>query len=360
MKKVALIMAGGKGERFWPASRNTKPKQLLSIVSEETMISQTVSRLEGLIEKEDIFIVTGESYKKSILEQVEGLKEENIICEPVGRDTANAIALAGIYIEKKYDDAAVCVLSADHAIKPVEEFRNNLIFAFSIAEENDCIITIGIVPTRPDTGYGYIQKDGLYKKNDNTSAFKVFEFKEKPDKETAFEYFKSGNYLWNSGMFIWKNSFFMHEYKKHLNENYAKLEYLKENIGTPKENEILKDIFPTLFKISVDYGVLEKSKNIYCIESTFQWDDVGSWSSLYRHIDTDKNGNAIKGNAALLDSSGCLTYADDDTIIGIVDLEDIMVIKSGNAVLVCRKKDDQKVKKLLEIVKENSNSGKYL
>lgn len=360
MEKIALIMAGGKGQRFWPASRENKPKQFLSIISETSLISQTVERLEGLFKKENIFVITGEMYFNNVIDEITDLPKENVICEPTGMDTANAIGLGAMYIEKRFNDGVVCVLSADHVISPNELFHKTLETGFNIAQNNESLLTIGIVPSRPDTGYGYIQKDSLFESQNGINAFTVKQFKEKPNFEKAQEYVSSGNFLWNSGMFIWKNSHFLKELNHCLPSNYEKLKQIQDFIGKESEKTKLKEIFPTLNKISVDYGILEKCENIICIAGEFDWDDVGSWSSLYRHLERDENNNVIKGKSVLQNSKDCLVYSDDDTLIGLIECDDLMVVKSGNAILVCKKKDDQKIKELLNLAKENNDLKKFL
>jgi len=357
---IAIIMAGGRGERFWPASREKKPKQFLKITSENTMIKETVMRLDGLIDINNIFIVTGKNYKEMVLNEIKGIPETNVLCEPKGMNTANAIALASAHIEKKKGNPIVTVLSADHLIKAREEFQKVLSAGYEMALKKDCLLTIGVEPKRPETGYGYIQKGEINDTILDTAICNVKQFKEKPDIDTAHQYIHSKQYLWNSGMFIWKNSFFMDEFNNYLPDNYIIINKIKDAIGTIKENELLNDLFPQLKNISVDYGVLEKSKNILCISAKFDWDDVGSWSSLYRHLEEDNTGNVIKGNAILAECSNCLAYSDDETLIGVIDLEDIMVIKSGNSILVCRKKDDQKVKNLLEAIKKKEELKNYV
>jgi len=355
-----VIMAGGKGERFWPASRIEKPKQLLAIVSSQTMIKETVDRISGIIDNEGIFVVTSSLYKNAMIKELCDIPAENIICEPEGRDTANAIALASIYIEKKFPNSVVCVLSADHSIKPVDDFSRTITMGFEIAEKENVLITIGIIPKRAETGYGYIQKGEKIDGYSKPDVYYTDSFKEKPTIEVADVYYKSGKYLWNSGMFIWKNSYFLEQFSQFLPDNWEILKEIQSSIGLKIEQEKLYSLFIKLKKISVDYGILEKSKNILCIAGEFEWDDVGSWSSMYRHVDTDFNGNVIKGNSALLESSNCLIYADDDTLIGVIDMDDLMIVKSNNAVLVCRKKDDQKVKELIELMKKDENLKKYL
>lgn len=360
MKRVAVIMAGGKGERFWPASRVKKPKQLLAIVSEHTMIRETVNRIAGIIDKEGIFVVTSALYKEAMIQELNDIPSDNIICEPEGRDTANAIALAGVYIAKKFPESVICVLSADHSIQPVDDFARTITTGFDIAEKQDVLITIGIIPKRAETGYGYIQKGEKVNGYTRPAVYQTASFKEKPTIEVADEYYKSGKFLWNSGMFIWKNSYFLEQYAQFLPDNWILLKNIQNTIGTPDEQDTLYSQFTQLQKISVDYGILEKSKNILCIAGEFEWDDVGSWSSMYRHVTPDFNGNVIKGKGALLESSNCLIYSDDDTLVSVIDMDDLMIIKSGNAVLVCRKKDDQKVKQLIEQMKADPNKKNYL
>ena len=284
----ALIMAGGKGTRFWPKSTEEKPKQFLNLIADKTMIQLTYNRLLKIMPKERIFVVTGERYKKQVQNNLTDLPEKNIIIEPEGRNTAPCILLACLYIKEIYKDATVAVVPSDHAIKNTDEFCNILQVANSYVEnENrDAIVTIGITPNRPETGYGYIKlkdKDG--------QVIKVDKFVEKPNLEKAKEYLEAGEYLWNAGMFI----FDINSMLKELEANYSGYNVLKElpSIEEKDYTKKLKKLYPECESISIDYAVMEKSQSIYVVPGDFGWDDIGTWTSLERYIAKDENENIL-------------------------------------------------------------------
>lgn len=284
----ALIMAGGKGTRFWPKSTEEKPKQFLNLIADKTMIQLTYNRLLKIMPKERIFVVTGERYKKQVQNNLTDLPEKNIIIEPEGRNTAPCILLACLYIKEIYKDATVAVVPSDHAIKNTDEFCNVLQIANSYVEnENrDAIVTIGITPNRPETGYGYIKlkdKDG--------QVIKVDKFVEKPNLEKAKEYLEAGEYLWNAGMFI----FDINSMLKELEANYSGYNVLKElpSIEEKEYTKKLKKLYPECESISIDYAVMEKSQSIYVVPGDFGWDDIGTWTSLERYIAKDESENIL-------------------------------------------------------------------
>ena len=276
MKKTALIMAGGKGERFWPRSRVTLPKQFLSLTDDgKTMIQLTVERIRPLVELEDVYIATNKNYKELVKQQLPGLPEENILCEPVGRNTAPCIGLGAVHVAKKYDDAVMIVLPSDHLIKHNDIFAETFTNACALAEEGENLVTVGITPNYPETGYGYIKYDSTAK---NGESYPVQRFVEKPDLETAKSYLADGSYLWNSGMFVWRVSTILDCFKKYMPSTHDGLLKIKEAVGTPQEDTVLEKEFPNLESQSVDYGIMEKAENIYTLAGNFGWDDVG-WQS---------------------------------------------------------------------------------
>lgn len=290
MKKTALIMAGGKGERFWPRSRVTLPKQFLSLTDDgKTMIQLTVERIRPLVELEDVYIATNKNYKELVKQQLPGLPEENILCEPVGRNTAPCIGLGAVHVAKKYDDAVMIVLPSDHLIKHNDIFAETFTNACALAEEGENLVTVGITPNYPETGYGYIKYDSTAK---NGESYPVQRFVEKPDLETAKSYLADGSYLWNSGMFVWRVSTILDCFKKYMPSTYDGLLKIKEAVGTPQEDTVLEKEFPNLESQSVDYGIMEKAENIYTLAGNFGWDDVGSWLAVGRIKQNDENGNA--------------------------------------------------------------------
>lgn len=294
MKVTALIMAGGRGERFWPRSRKNLPKQFLSLTGDgKTLIQLTVERILPLVAMEDIFIATNKDYKELVKKQLPELPEENILCEPVGRNTAPCIGLGAMHIAKKYEEALMLVFPSDHLIKYNSMFVSTLKEACRIAEEENNLVTIGITPDYPETGYGYI------KFNPNESkgqAFAVDRFVEKPTREVAKEYLETEEYLWNSGMFVWKTSSILKNIELFMKDIYEGLVRIKESIGTEEQEQVLEKEFTAFRSESVDYGIMEKADNIYTIPGTFGWDDVGSWLAVDHIRKSNEMGNVVSGN----------------------------------------------------------------
>ncbi len=348
MKKTALIMAGGRGERFWPKSRKNSPKQFLSLTDDgKTMIQLTVERILPLVAMEDIFIVTNRDYKDLVREQLPKLPEENILCEPAGRNTAPCIGLGAAHIEKRYGDAVMFVLPSDHLIKYNSIFLNALSDAAEIAEQGESLVTLGITPDYPETGYGYIKFDP---EKTMGRAFRVERFVEKPDLETAKNYLAAEQYLWNSGMFIWKVSSILKALETYLPETCAGLRKIQAAIGTEGEQEVLEREFSALRSESIDYGVMEKAKDIYTLSGSFGWDDVGSWLAVERLRKSNEFGNVVSGNAVTVDTKNCIVQG-GKRLIAAVGLEDVIVVDADDAILICEKDSAGEIKKVLENLK---------
>lgn len=350
MKVYNVIMAGGGGTRFWPLSRQEVPKQLINLSGEDALINETINRIDSLAKKEDLFIVTNEK-------QVDALKDivndkcnfENILPEPSARNTAAAIGFAAFNIMKKHGDGVMCVYPADHYIKDEQGFENVLKKAIDVAKDNDKLVTIGITPTFPSTGYGYINFD---KENCiGNDAYEVIEFVEKPNFEVAKNYVASNKYVWNSGMFVWKVSKILEDFKRYLPKVYDKLEELSKHLGTEKEAEAIKGIYPTIPSISIDYGVMERSNDVVVVPGDFGWNDVGSWDSLGAIYPTDSEGNIKRGDFVTIDTSNSIIYS-DDKLIATVGINDLIVVSTNDAVMVCRKDRAQDVKKIVDRLKE--------
>ncbi len=356
MKKTALIMAGGRGERFWPKSRTHLPKQFLSLTNDgKTMIQLTVERISPLVDLEDIYIATNKNYKALVMEQLPGLPESNILCEPVGRNTAPCIGLGAAHIAHKYPDALMLVLPSDHLIKNNEIFVETLSAACDCAEQDMNLVTIGITPNYPETGYGYIKKDTSIT---NGKTFGVERFVEKPHLELAKEYLASGDYLWNSGMFIWKTSSILSNIQKFLPEMYDGILTIKSAIGTANEDTILNEVFPNFVSESIDFGIMEKADHIYIIPGNFGWDDVGSWLAISRVRGIDTDENTISGNVIAINSKNCIIEA-GDKLIATVGLNNIVVVDTKDATLICDKEATNDIKKVLETLRHN-NQEHYL
>ena len=347
-KKTALIMAGGRGERFWPRSRQNMPKQFLSLTDDgKTMIQLTVERILPLVNMEDIFIATNRSYKDLVREQLPDLPDENILCEPVGKNTAPCIGLGAVHMAKRYDDAVMMVLPSDHLIKYTSLFLNTLSDACEVAEQGENLVTLGIAPDSPETGYGYIK---FQPEQTLGRAFAVDKFVEKPDLETAKAYLASEQYLWNSGMFIWKTSTILKNLQTYLPETYRGLYKIGEAIGTPMEEQVLEREFQAFEAESIDYGVMEKAKNIYILSGAFGWDDVGSWLAVGRIKRSNELGNVVNGNVVTVDTRNT-TIQGSEKLIAAVGLEDMIVVDSEDALLICEKDHAGDIKKVLENLK---------
>jgi len=351
MKITALIMAGGRGERFWPKSRKNMPKQFLSLTDDgKTMIQLTVERILPLVNMEDIYISTNQDYKQLVLQQLPLIPEENIICEPIGKNTAPCIGLGAVHISRKYEDAVMLVLPSDHLIKYTSMFISTLKDACTVAQEGENLVTIGITPDFPETGYGYI-KFNPDKMDDVTGrAFAVDRFVEKPNLETAKEYLATEQYLWNSGMFVWKVSSILNDIKEFMPEIYDGLMKIKNAEGKENYEGVLIKEFSGFESESIDYGIMEKADNIYIIPGTFGWDDVGSWLAVERITKTNEFGNAVKGNIITVNTKNSIIQG-ADKLIAAVGIENIIIVDTDDATLVCSKDSAADIKKVLENLK---------
>lgn len=356
MKKTALIMAGGKGERFWPKSRVTLPKQFLSLTDDgKTMIQLTVERIRPLVELEDVYIATNKNYKELVKEQLPGLPEENILCEPAGRNTAPCIGLGAVHAAAKYEDAVMIVLPSDHLIKQNDIFIETFQEACEIAEKGENLVTVGIMPNYPETGYGYIR---YCQEEQDGSAYKVARFVEKPDLDTAKSYLADGTYLWNSGMFVWKVSTILNSFKAYMPATCEGLMQIKAAVGTPDENSVLEDVFPNLESQSVDYGIMEKAGNIFILPGSFGWDDVGSWLAVGRIKKNDENNNVINGNVITVNTADCVIEG-ADKLIAAVGLRNIVVVDTKDATLIASKENAGEIKQVLAKLRE-AGKNEYL
>lgn len=348
MKKTALIMAGGRGERFWPKSRKNLPKQFLSLTDDrKTMIQLTVERIRPLVALEDVYIATNRNYRALVLEQLPGLPEENILCEPVGRNTAPCIGLGAMHISRKYEDAVMFVLPSDHLIKFNNMFLTALGDASDVAEKGDNLVTIGIAPDYPETGYGYIK---FRPNNMEGRAYQVDRFVEKPSLEVAKEYLATEEYLWNSGMFTWKISSILQNMQKLMPDTYARLLCIRDAIGTPEEETVLEREFYAMQSESIDYGVMEKAENIYTLPGTFGWDDVGSWLAVGRIRRANESGNVVSGNVITINTNDCIIQG-EGKLIAAVGLENMIIVDTRDAMLICAKNNAGDIKKVLENLK---------
>ncbi len=353
----AVIMAGGSGTRFWPWSRQELPKQLLPIVSHRTMVRETVDRLRKLAPPERIFVVTNRSQVVPMRREIPRIPEKNFLAEPVGRNTAPCLCLASIAVQRLDPEASMIVLPADHSISPEEIFLEDLRNAAAFAARGDFLMTLGIHPTRPETGYGYIQKGEVLARVGQTNIFKARAFREKPAVEKAKAYLRQGKYLWNSGIFVWKVGVFWRAVRDHLPDLYGEMRLLNEAWGTPRAKRALEQVYGNCRNVSVDYGIMEKAKNVGVVEARFRWSDVGSWSALWEIRPKDRDGNAQigkrpgRGKVLSIDSSGCLIRG-EEKLITLIGMKDTVVIESGNALLICPRNRSQEVRLVLEELKK--------
>lgn len=348
----AVIMAGGVGSRFWPRSRERTPKQLLEIIGRGTMVEQTLSRIEPLVAPMNTFIVTNRVQHEAVLKNLPFFPKENVLIEPVGRNTAPCIALAASWVHRLDPEAVMVVLPADHLVQDKEEFLRVLDVAVNVADRSEALLTIGIQPNRPETGYGYIQysEDGGNNPYINQEVFRVKTFAEKPNVETAERFLHSGDFLWNSGMFIWKAKIILREIQTHLPELYEQIQALVPSIGTPQYKQNLENMYGLIRGISIDYGVMEKAGNVFVVKGDFGWSDVGSWDEVLNLTQADAEKNALKGKVVVRDSTG--NYIDaGNKIVAAVGVQDLIIVVTDDAVLVCKKGQSQDVKEVVDFIR---------
>lgn len=358
MKKVAVIMAGGRGERLWPKSRKAMPKQFLSLCGEkDTLIASTVNRMKRLTDAENIYVVTGSDYFDITREQLPELPAENIICEPMGKNTTACIGYSAQIIKKKYKDAIMMVVPSDHVIKDVDAFSSDLEKCCEIAERNNTIVTVGITPTRPETGFGYIKLHKNKPIDGFELAWKMSKFVEKPEHKTAVRYLASGSYLWNAGMFVFPVSYMLRCIKRFHQHNSVCLAAIGKNLGKKNEQAVTRQMFEKMEPISIDYAVMEHVRGSVTVQSTFDWNDVGTWAAIPEIQKPDENGNYVTGTAAAFDSTGNIVEVPKGKAVALLGVSDLVVVEAGNALLVCHKDYAQKIK---EATKQLLDTPEYL
>jgi mannose-1-phosphate guanylyltransferase len=348
MQLNAVIMAGGKGERFWPKSRTNLPKQFLNISGNRSMIQQTIDRLESIMDISRIFIVTNGLYAELISAQIPHLPLENIIIEPIGRNTAPCVGVAALIIEERFPDSTMIVLPSDHIIKNEEVFLQILQTAVTVCEQGENLVTLGISPSYPETGYGYIESTKQINLVNEMEVHRVNQFVEKPDLETAQRYLEAGNFFWNSGIFVWKTSVIRNLISLYLPEMHDVLETIKAAALHENIHQVIQNEFHKMPDQSIDYGIMEKAQNIYVIPCMFGWDDVGSWTSLERINDKDENGNVISGNILSLLTKNCIIESNNGKLVATLGIEDLIVVDTEDVTLICTKDKAQEIKSLLK------------
>ncbi len=351
----AAIIAGGSGTRLWPRSRQDKPKQFQSLYGDNTLLQETVRRLEPMVPRENIYVIAGKAHEPIVREQLPWLAPGNYVGEPMGKDTAPAVGVISTLIARKDPNAVIMVSPADHVIMKEKHFLRLLEVAEKVAAEGPNIVTIGIKPTSAETGYGYIQMSDEQMTVEDIEVRKVISFKEKPDAKTAEEYVASWHYVWNSGMFIWSAKTILDLFRDHAPDIYKLLIRYESAIGTPDEAKVFEEIYDAFPRISVDYAILEHATNIYVIPASIGWNDLGSWASLYEIMDQDESGNSVVGSHVGLDTHNSLIYA-KDRLVTTIGLDNMIVIDAGDVVLVAPKGRSQEIKQLLDELKKEGKT----
>lgn len=349
-----MIMAGGVGKRFWPRSRKDRPKQLLDIVSDQSMLRLTYERMKKIAEEKKIYIIAGQNLAEVINREIPELPERNLIIEPSGKNTAPCIGLAATTIIQKDPNAVMGIFPADHLITDIRAFKKAVNQGVQFARDHVALVTFGISPTRPATGYGYIQvntKEPAHKDN----IFKVKTFAEKPNLATAQRFLASGEFLWNSGMFIWKAENILNAMKLFLPEMYESLQQIGMAIDSPKYQTVLKKQWATIHNNSIDYGVMEKAKNVYVVRANFDWSDVGSWDAVYELQKKDKNGNVLIGEIVPIDTENSYIYSRKN-LIAAIGVRDLIVIQSKNSLLIVHRNESERVKDLVDLLERKDFS----
>lgn len=357
-----LILAGGNGSRLYPLSRVNKPKQFLNVLDDKTLLCNTLDRVSKIVSRENLFIITNKEYKAEVvLESEKFVPEDNIIIEPFNKETAVCIALAAIKMLKKDKDAIMLVFPSDHYIELSNIFYDCLKSAIEISSKKRGIVTIGIEPTIPQTGYGYIQAGKLINygmKFPNLNIYKVERFIEKPSYELAKDFIVNGNYLWNSGIFCFRVDVYLRELEKYLPKIYKGMMDIYKSIGEKNEEEVTNNIYEKLEGISIDFGIMQKTRKAYVVSGDFYWDDIGSFTSLMRTLKKDEK-NFIKGNVLLEDSENCLIFGNDNLIITF-GVNDLIVVSTDDVTLIMDKKREQEVKNLFKLLKDDIKFKKFI
>jgi mannose-1-phosphate guanylyltransferase len=357
----AVILAGGRGERFWPQSRQATPKHLLPIVGDRPMVAQTIERLAGLVPPERIFILTNAEHVAAVRAVCPEIPTDQIIGEPVGRDTAPAAALAALLVKRADPDGVLALLAADAVIHDAAGFRAVMGAAFATAAQQEYIFTVGIPPAYPAIAYGYLRRGEKLGESAGRPWFRVEKFVEKPDRPTAERYLAEGGYWWNAGMFVVRASLLEAAFRQHAPVIAAGLEDLNMRLNAGAAlPAALAVVYPTLTKISMDYAVMEKAANVAVFEASFDWDDVGEWPALARHLPLDATGNITRGDIVLHDARGNIVLGEPGHLIALLGVEGLVVVQTPDATLVCPKSRAQELKKLLQDVAKKPDSAQWL
>lgn len=353
----AVIMAGGGGTRLWPLSRKSRPKQMLDLVDDRSLFQTAVQRLDGLFTPDRIYVVTVEEQAEGLQAQAPKIPIENYLLESMPRGTASVVGFAAVAIQNRDPQASMAVVTADHIIGNEEKFRQLLISAYEAAQDG-YLVTLGISPTSPSTGYGYIQQGELLGDYQGEKVFRALKFKEKPNSERAREMLAGGDHTWNSGMFIWRVDRVVAEIARQMPDLNSKLAEISEAWDQPQSLEVIRRVWPTIQPQTIDYGIMEAAQNVAVIPAKdLAWSDVGAWDALYDLLPSDSDGNIIKGGQHIpVDSQDTLVYSSEDRLIVTIGVEDLIVVDTGDVVMVCHKDQAQKVRQAVDQLKKDDNS----
>ncbi|GAW29749.1 MULTISPECIES: mannose-1-phosphate guanylyltransferase [unclassified Carboxydocella] len=353
MDTYAVIMAGGTGTRFWPKSRSRFPKQFLPLFGNNSLLQTTFNRVNRILNRNQILVVTNKHYVQTVINQLPQCLFSNLLVEPVRRDTASCIGLAVSYIYRVNPEAVMVVLPSDHFVADEEKFLQTVQEGIEWARKGDWIITIGIKPSEPKTAYGYIEL-GLEQRE---GVWQVKSFREKPDLDTAIKYLEQGNFFWNAGIFIFRAEVMWRSLERYLPQVHQALNQVIPYWGTPQQTEIIKKVYRPLPKVSIDYGVMEKTDNLLVLTADFGWDDLGSWSVLGRVLPVSDEGNVVMGQHLGLDTSNCILVTENQ-LLATIGIKDLIVIATNDVILICPKDKDQEVKEMVKLVR-NSEYRRY-
>ena len=357
----AMIMAGGGGTRFWPRSRSARPKQFLTFSGERTLLQGTLDRIEAQVPGERTWVITGGAHRDEAIRQLPEVPAARIVGEPMGRDTAACIGLGAALIAREDPNAVMIVMPADHAIEPVQEFRRAVHAAEQLAEAHpQALITFGIPPGYPATGYGYIHRGSAVDRRQEIDAYAVKEFKEKPKFEMAEQYVASGEYYWNSGIFVWKAATILGELKAHKPKLMESVGRIAAAWGTSRQDEVFRKEYEAAEKISIDFAVMERAREVLVVQAPYQWDDVGSWLALERRNAQDADGNTIQARHLGIKTSKCVIVSDPEHLIATIGVSDLLIIQDGNATLIADRREEGTVKDIVEALKKMPDGKKYL
>lgn len=362
MLLTALIMAGGRGERFWPKSRRKTPKQTLPIFNGKPLIQSSIDRLLPLIPKEQIVVVTEKTVAAPIRTALaDSFPTENIIVEPFGRNTAACIGLGTAYILNRYpdQDPIVAVVCADHMMPNAQRFREHLEVAVNLTQEQDYLVTFGLAPVYPETGFGYVESGDRIGSFNGIETYRAKRFVEKPDSITAQEYVRAGNYFWNSGMFVWRAQTILRQFQQYMPSLYSGLGQIQKSIGTGQEQKTVQAIYRKLDRVPIDIGIMEKAEKVAMVKSDFPWFDIGSWLTLERIRAQDSSGNVILGNFLGIDTKDSIIVS-DRSLVATIGIENLVIVATKDAILVCPKNRTQEVKKIVAQLESSPQSRRFL